>query len=60
MALATAVAVGSADARIVRIKIDSTTAATGTGQTLAYQTIRGRAWGELDPNDAKNAVITDI
>ncbi len=59
-ALATTLAMGSADARIVRIKIDSTTAATGTGQTLAYQTIRGRAWGELDPTDEKNAVITDI
>ena len=60
VALATALVAGGADARIVRIKIDSTTAATGTGQVLPYQTIRGRAWGELDPADAKNAVITDL
>jgi len=60
LALAAALAASGADARIVRIKVDSTTAATGTGQTIAYQTIRGRAWGELDPSDAKNAVITDI
>ncbi len=47
-------------ARVTRIVIDSTLAATGTGQTLAYETVRGRAFGELDPNDARNAVITDI
>jgi hypothetical protein len=47
-----------AEARVTRIVIDSTT--TVTGQTLAYEQIRGRAFGELDPADAKNAVITDI
>jgi hypothetical protein len=45
-------------ARVTRIVIDSTVAVTG--QTLAYETLRGRAFGELDPNDARNAVITDI
>ncbi|HEV7574910.1 MAG TPA: alpha/beta hydrolase domain-containing protein [Caldimonas sp.] len=38
--------------------IDSTTAVTGG--VLAYETLRGRAFGELDPNDPKNATITDI
>jgi hypothetical protein len=50
----------NAQARVTRIVIDSTVTATGTGQTLAYETVRGRAFGELDPNDARNAVITDI
>ena len=59
-ALTTAMASMGVDARVTRIVIDSTTAATGTGQTLAYQTIRGRAFGELDPADPKNALITDI
>ena len=56
--LAAALAPAAADARVTRIVIDSTTAVTG--QTVAYETIRGRAFGELDPADAKNAVITDI
>ena len=30
------------------------------GQTVPYETIAGRAWGELDPNDPQNALITDI
>ena len=46
------------EARVTRIVIDSKT--TVTGQTLAYEQIRGRAFGELDPADPKNAVITDI
>src|ERR1700716_330315 len=48
----------AAEARVTRIVIDSTTAVTGG--VLAYETLRGRAFGELDPNDAKNATITDI
>ena len=45
-------------ARVTRIVIDSTT--TVTGQSLVYQTLRGRAFGELDPADAHNTVINDI
>jgi len=48
----------TAQARVTRIVIDSTSAVTG--QAVPYETLRGRAFGELDPNDAKNAVITDI
>ena len=49
--LATALA---ADARVARIVIDST---TSDGQ---YQTIVGRAFGELDPANPANAIINDL
>ena len=51
-------AAASVEARVTRIVIDSTTAVTGGA--IPYQTLRGRAFGELDPNDAHNAVVTDI
>jgi hypothetical protein len=51
-------AAASVEARVTRIVIDSTTAVSGGA--IPYQTLRGRAFGELDPNDAHNAVITDI
>jgi len=47
-----------ADARVTRIIIDAT--GTLTGQDIPYQTLTGRAFGELDPSDPKNALITDI
>jgi len=48
----------SADARVTKIIIDAT--GTLTGQDIPYQTLTGRAFGELDPNDPHNAIITDI
>ena len=45
-------------ARITRIVIDRT--APLTGQTILYETVTGRAFGELDPDDPQNSVITDI
>jgi Alpha/beta hydrolase domain len=45
-------------ARVTRIVIDSTT--TLTGQERAYEQVRGRAFGELDPGDAHNTIITDL
>ena len=45
-------------ARVTKIIIDSVTPVTG--QTLAYELLRGRAFGVLDPADAHNAVINDI
>lgn len=48
----------TAEARVTRIAIDATT--TLTGQAIAYQQLRGRAFGELDPNDAHNSTITDL
>ncbi len=47
-----------AQARVTRIVIDATTPLTG--QNVPYQQVRGRAFGELDPNDAHNTIITDI
>lgn len=48
----------TAEARVTRIVIDATT--TLTNQAIAYQQLRGRAFGELDPNDAHNSTITDL
>jgi len=47
-------------ARITRIVIDRTAPLTATGQTIPYETITGRAFGELDPHDRQNSIITDI
>jgi hypothetical protein len=46
------------EARVTRIIIDAT--GTLAGQDIPYQTITGRAFGELDPRDPQNALITDI
>jgi hypothetical protein len=46
------------EARVTRIIVDAT--ATLTGQPLPYQTLTGRAFGELDPNSPANALISDI
>ncbi|MGZ5573352.1 MAG: alpha/beta hydrolase domain-containing protein, partial [Usitatibacter sp.] len=35
-------------------------ALTGTGQTLEYEQVSGRAFGELDPGHPLNAIIQDI
>jgi hypothetical protein len=57
-------AVGStADARITQLQITSRTLAFGGmsfGSVGQYETIVGRASGEVDPNDPLNAVITDV
>src|SRR5437773_10433560 len=45
-----------ADARVTRIVIDSTTPIVGQ----PYEQLTGRAFGELDPNDPHNTLITDI
>lgn len=57
-AAATALTSPPASARVTRIVVDNTSAVTG--QEQPYQTVRGRAFGELDPADPHNAVITDI
>ncbi len=55
---------GTADARIVRIQVTATESPTfggyswpGVGQ---YEKVVGKAFGEVDPFDTKNAVIVDI
>ena len=45
-------------ARVLRIVIDA--GPTALAADASYQTIIGRAFGELDPSDPKNALITDI
>ncbi len=47
-----------ASARVTRIIIDAT--GTLAGQDIPYETLTGRAFGELDPNDPLNTLITDI
>jgi hypothetical protein len=46
------------DARVTRIILDPPTALTGQG--IPYERIAGRAFGELDPHDSQNTLITDI
>ncbi len=48
-------------ARVTRIVIDEVKPMTSaTGQTVAYEQVAGRAFGVLDPRDARNALIQDI
>jgi hypothetical protein len=58
-AVAAALAVPmQAEARVTRIVIDRTQALTG--QTIPYETVTGRAFGELDPHEFLNSEITDL
>src|SRR6267378_1504578 len=50
-----------ADARVTKIVIDDTQPlTTAPGQTIVYQQISGRAFGELSPRDPLNGIIQDI
>jgi hypothetical protein len=53
-----------AEARITKIDITSAESPTFGGTTFgtvgAYEKLRGRAYGEVDPADPRNALITDI
>src|SRR5437870_5598415 len=57
-------AVCSADARVTKIVISQTTSPLFAGRSFGtagqYEQIKGTASGEIDPNDSRNAVITDI
>jgi hypothetical protein len=64
VAAALAVTAQSADARITKIEITATASPTfggyswpGVGQ---YEKLVGKAFGEVDPTDPKNAVIVDL
>jgi hypothetical protein len=63
-AIASALCVGTAvvEARVVRFTIDSTAAVAGGpfGDVGEYVLVRGRAFGELDPADRRNELITDV
>lgn len=54
----------SADARVTRIVIDAVVSPAFDGQAFgaagAYETVAGRAFGELDPRHDRNAIIQDI
>src|ERR1041385_4154378 len=58
------VAASAADARITKLKIVTKESPTFGGYTFPgvgqYEKLVGKAYGELDPNDPKNAVIVDI
>src|SRR5206468_11862345 len=53
-----------ADAHVKKIVIDEKVSPAFNGQSFGpagqYETLAGRAFGELDPNDARDAIITDI
>src|SRR6266436_4394881 len=54
----------ASEARVTRITISKTTSPQFNGQTFGnvgtYEELRGAFSGETDPNDRRNAVITDI
>src|SRR4029434_6416339 len=64
LAAATVIAAPVADARIVRLEILSVQSPTFGGKSVAaagtYEKIFARAYGEVDPSDRRNALITDI
>jgi len=64
VAAAVAVALGLAatasEARVTRIVVDTTTSSAASVDGVAYKTLIGRAFGELDPKDPHNTLITDI
>ena len=54
---------GGAEARITKVQINSRGVAFGGvsfGTVGQYETLRGVVFGEVDPNDPLNEVITDI
>ena len=57
-------AVDSARAQVTRIVIDARVSPAFDGATYGdagqYETIAGRAFGEVDPRDPRNAIITDL
>src|SRR5262249_17076180 len=62
--LLTAVLAVPASARVVHFVIDTTTSPAFGGASFGsagqYETLAGRVFGELDPNDPLNAIIQDI
>jgi Alpha/beta hydrolase domain len=64
LATSMVVAAPDAEARVTRIVIDNVESPTAGGVTFGdigqYERISGRAFGELDPYDPRNAIIQDI
>jgi Alpha/beta hydrolase domain len=59
-----ALVAGPAQSRVTKIVIDSRVSPAFDGASFGsggqYETLAGRAFGELDPNDPRNAIIQDI
>src|SRR5262249_4313118 len=64
LAAATVVSAPVTDARIVRLEILTVESPTFGGMSFenvgTYEKIFARAYGEVDPSDRRNALITDI
>src|SRR5438105_14889477 len=64
LTLAGAAITSSAQARVTRIVIEKKTSPAFNGSTFGaagqYETLTGRAYGELNPKDPHNAIITDL
>ena len=51
---------GPAAAKITRLDIATTTTLAPIPGAPTYEQVDGKAYGEIDPNDPSNAIITDI
>jgi hypothetical protein len=64
LAAVSLVAATGAEARVVKIVVDKKASPAFDGASFGnagqYETLAGRAFGELDPNDPHNAIIQDI
>jgi hypothetical protein len=64
LALALLLAAAGAEGQIVRLEITSRESPTFEGRSFGpsgpYERIAGRAYGEVDPRDPRNAIITDL
>src|SRR4051794_20520027 len=62
--LAALICAAQVDARVVRIVIEKRESPAFRGQSFGaagqYETLSGRFYGELDPKDPHNVIITDI
>ena len=58
--LAAALPAARAEARLVRIQIDKVAPAAPAAGGRPYEIVSGRFFGELDPRDPHNRIITDL
>jgi hypothetical protein len=50
----------AAEARLVRIEVEKVAPADPRPGAVPYEIVSGRFFGEVDPHDAHNAIITDL
>lgn len=64
LGIGTAGLTGALDARITKLDIQGVESPTSSGQSFGgagqYERVYGRAYGELNPNDPHNTIITDL